>query len=306
MKQRNGWLAIIVVAVSVIAGCTNKEAEQRALAAEKKVEQLNTIAAAKDSLTRELMATTTFMTKINDELSKAKQLQTKSSGQPAGEQVIALDEYREGMLERITELRTRLDESEAKLKSTQARLRTLAADDKEMQKKIVAYDSMVTEYRTVMETQRIQIADLTNQVQTLQTDNQRLAEEKTVLTTKVADMTVAENTVFYVLGSKQELLQKGVVAEVGGSRVLGIGWRTGETLVPSGNLKEDAFQKTDKKAWMEIALPNPAKKYRLVSPQNISGLETKPTKDGTFRGSIKIANPEAFWAPSKYLIIVEG
>jgi myosin heavy subunit len=302
--KQHGMLAVTLVAIAVMAGC-NTEAEQRALAAETKLEQMNNIAAAKDSLTRELMATTTFMTQINDELSKAKQLQTKASG-TQGEQVAALEDYREGMIERISELRTRLDESEEKLKSTQARLRTLAGQDKEMQKRVVAYDSMVAEYQTIMETQRIEIADLTSQVQTLQTDNQRLAEEKTTLAAQVTDLTTAVNTVFYVLGSKQELLQKGVVAETGGARVLGIGWKAGKTLVPTGTFSEEAFQRSTRETALEIPLPDPAKKYRLVSPQNVSGLESKPDKDGKFKGTLKIADPNAFWAPSKYLILVEG
>ena len=115
------------------------------------------------------------------------------------------------------------------------------------------------------------------------------------------------NTVYYVLGTKKELMEKGVVAQRGGSRVLGIGWRTGETLVPGYNVGDDIFHRATKAQTVEIALPDPAKKYRLVSPQNVNALETPPQKDGSFKGeSIKIKDPAAFWAPSKYLILVEA
>ena len=119
-------------------------------------------------------------------------------------------------------------------------------------------------------------------------------------------MTTVANEVYYVLGNKKDLMAKGLVSEVGGSRVLGIGWRTGETLVPAPTLNPELFQKSSKQEALEIPLPDPTKKYRLVSPQNVNALATPPSKDGKFTGaSIKIADPDAFWAASKYLILVE-
>ena len=43
----------------------------------------------------------------------------------------------------------------------------------------------------------------------------------------------------------------------------------------------------------------------MVSRQNLAGLSTPPNNKGEFRGSIQIGNPELFWGPSKYLIVVE-
>jgi hypothetical protein len=283
----------------------NQQAEQRAQAAETQLAQMQEVAAAKDSLTRELMATTSFMTELNDELAKVKP--AKGAKVSTGETVVPLEEYRKGMIAKISDLRTRLDENEKKLASTQARLRKLTAGNEEMTRQIAAYDSMVTSYRTLMDQQRTQIAVLTGQIETLEMKNRMLSDENTHLTGRVTEMSNFANTVYYVLGTKQDLMQKGVVAQRGGSRVLGIGWRTGETLVPGSYLGEDVFNRATKDATLEIALPNPEKKYRLVSPQNVSGLETTPQKDGSFKGSsIRIKDPATFWAPSKYLILVEA
>jgi hypothetical protein len=43
----------------------------------------------------------------------------------------------------------------------------------------------------------------------------------------------------------------------------------------------------------------------MVSRQNVEYLETKPNEDGWLTGGVKIASPEGFWAPSKFLILVE-
>ncbi len=298
------YLTMFLVATASACG---REAEQRAEAAEAKVAQLTEISAAKDSLTREMMATTAFMTDLNDELAKVKPVKGSKTAVVQGETVVPLEEYRAGMITKIKDLRTRLDENEKRLASTSERLRKLSSGNKELTTQIAAYDSMVAGYKRMMDDQRTQIAVLTNNVDALQKKNELLASENTHLTSRVTEMTDFANTVYYVLGTKKDLVEKGVVSEVGGSRVLGIGWRTGETLVPGVNLSETAFQRSTKTDVTEIALPDPTKKYRLVSPQNVNSLETKPGKDGKFTGtSIKIADPESFWAPSKYLILVEG
>jgi hypothetical protein len=300
-------LPYLAMFLLVTVSACSQEAEQRAEAAEAKVAQLNQIAAAKDSLTREMMATTTFMTELNDELAKVKPAKGSKTNVVQGETVVALEDYRAGMITKIKDLRSRLDENEKRLASTSERLRKLSAGNKELSAQIAAYDSMVVGYKRIMDDQRTQIAVLTNNVDALQKKNQVLADENTHLTSRVSEMTDFANAVYYVLGNKKELMEKGVVAQVGGSRVLGVGWRTGETLVPGTNLNETAFQRSSKSEATEIALPDPTKKYRLVSPQNVNSLATKPGKDGKFTGtSIKIADPESFWAPSKFLILVEG
>jgi hypothetical protein len=295
------------LAIALVLGTTacNQEAEKRANAAEAQLTQMQEVAAAKDSLTRELMATTSFMTELNDELAKVKP--AKGSKVSTGETVVPLEEYRAGMIAKISDLRTRLDENEKKLNSTQSRLRKLTAGNAEMTRQIAAYDSMVTSYKTLMDQQRTQIAVLTEQVGLLEHRNRMLFDENTHLTGRVSEMSTMANTVYYVLGNKKELMEKGVVSQRGGSRVLGIGWRTGETLVPGTNFADDIFNRATKDATLEIALPNPEKRYRLVSPQNVNALETIPQKDGSFKGeSIRIKDPSTFWAPSKYLILVEA
>jgi hypothetical protein len=305
LERRLGFLPYLALALVLGTAACNQDAEQRAVAAEAQISQMQEVSAAKDSLTRELMATTSFMTELNDELAKVKP--AKGSKVLTGETVVPLEEYRKGMITKITDLRTRLDANEKKLASTQARLRKLTSGNAEMTQQIAAYDSMVTNYRTLMDQQRTQIAVLTSHVETLQLKNRMLYDENTHLTGRVTEMSNMANTVYYVLGNKKDLMDKGVVAQRGGSRVLGIGWRTGETLVPGTNVADDIFNRATKNATLEIALPDPAKKYRLVSPQNVNALETVPQKDGSFKGeSIRIKDPSTFWAPSKYLILVEA
>ena len=58
----------------------------------------------------------------------------------------------------------------------------------------------------------------------------------------------------------------------------------------------------------EIALLKDNKDYRIVSQHDLACAEAdQMKKDNKFRGTaLRILNPESFWAPSKFLIIVEN
>jgi len=296
MHFRFGAAACAAAAVVALSAC-GREAQQRALAAEAKLAQMDTIAAAKDSLVKEMISTNAFIGELNQELNKAKLSGTKPV--VYNERVMPMEEYRANMKQRARDLVARLQENEKRLRSTQERLRDLAARNKDMTARIATYDSMVVEYNKVIDTQRQQITDLTLQVDTLSAGNVRLQNE-------VGMLNARWSTVYMIAGTKKELMAKGIVSEVGGSRVLGVGWRTGETLVPARTLRADDFTALTKQEAAEITLPDPNKKYKLISRQNVEYLEVKPDKDGKVHGTLRIADPDEFWGASRFLILVEG
>ena len=297
MNRRTGIVGYVIVVASLAMAACGREAEQRAVAAEARLAQMDTIAAAKDSLMQAMISTSEFIGDLNEELHKL-----ESAGKKhvvVNERVMPIEEYRANMMNRVKQLNARVVDTEKNLKTTQDKLRKLAEHDADMTARVEAYDKMVTHYKEVIQTQRQQIADLTMKVDTLSADNLRLRDENTYLASQA-------NTAYFVVGTKKELMEKGLVAEVGGSRILGIGWRTGETLVPARSLKPEDFRQLSKQGDLEISLPDPAKKYKLVSRQNVAHVETKPEKDGIFQGSIKITDPQQFWKPSQFLILVES
>jgi hypothetical protein len=69
-------------------------------------------------------------------------------------------------------------------------------------------------------------------------------------------------------------------------------------------LDAGAFTAVDRTQLTKIPLPNPAKSYRIITTNDIAGLESPP-KDGKFKGTLTISSPEVFWRPSKFLVLVE-
>ena len=299
-------LPLLLAVAGVTGGCEHGarvKAEERATQAEAKLTQMDAISATKDSLMKEMMTTTSFINQMNDELSKVKN--AKGATVKYDERVMPVAEYRANMLARLDSLVQRLQESEARMKSSEARLRKMAGQDKDMTARLAQMDSTIAQYSTIIEQQKTQIASLTSQVDSLHSANTVLAQEKVQLTTQVTDLTNFANRVYYIIGDKKTLLEKGVATEAGGSRFLGVGWKSGKTVVPARQLDENVFAPIAKNVDFDINLPKPDKKYVIVSPQNINFVEPAPAKDGTFRGKIHITNPDAFWAASKYLIILE-
>src|SRR5919108_591658 len=152
----------------------------------------------------------------------------------------------------------------------------------------------------VIDNQKETIDALNQQVETLTAENLALKDT-------LENMSTINNTVYYVVGTKDELERKGVIQEEGGARFLFVLWKSGKTLVPARNLDPSEFTQADRRHLTELPLPEPDKEYRIVSRQDTSALDTPPDHDGKLSGhSVKISDTARFWANSKYLIIVEG
>src|SRR6266568_5020245 len=161
-------------------------------------------------------------------------------------------------------------------------------------------DSTATNLGAIIESQKASITSLTEQVTSLETENVALRDT-------VANVTTRENTVYYIIGTKDELKQKGVIVEEGGSRVLFVLWRTGSTLSPARELDPSLFTPINKREVTAIQLPDASSEYRIASRQDLEYLATPRTDQGkvTGTGSLQISTPEQFWRNSKFLIIVQ-
>ena len=302
--MRYAWL--IALAVVATTGCNQAELK-KALADSKAAE------AQKDSLLTEVLETTQFVTDINSELAKAKRLSIKAAGSDPGVPGARKDrEDRKVALERVNAVIARLNESEAKLTETETRAKSSRQRNARLLAQIETYKKTIddlkstaeqqkAEYETQLAEKNTQIATLAGKVDTLTTVNTDLTTAKTALTDTVVNLTSYKNTVYYAVGTKDELIKKGVVTKEG-SKFLVFG---GTRLEPARNLKPELFTAIDKTANTKIALPRTDKKYKIISRQSPTFLAQGATKDGKVVGTVDIAQPEEFWAASKYLILVE-
>ena len=289
------YAGLILLVAMTATGCDKAELN-RALAESRAAE------AQKDSLLTEVLETTQFVSELNSELAKAKSVATMSENADPGLPGAIHDrEERKATLARIQQVIARLNESEAKLTAAETRAKNARFRNARLLAQIAMYKKTIEDLKTAAEQQRaeneeqrLQIALLAGQVDTL-------GKERNTLRGSVANLISYKNTVFYAIGTKDELLKDGVVTKEG-SKFLIFG---GTRLEPARNLNPAAFTAIDKTQTLSISLPRIDKKYKIVSRQSPEFLSGDVTPKGDVKGVVEILSPEEFWSASKYLILVQ-
>jgi len=298
--MRYAWL--IVLAVVATTGCN--QAELKSALAEAK-----TAEAQKDSLLTEVLETTQFVSDVNSELAKAKSTAVRTASSDPGLPGAKRDrEERVAALGRVKTIIAKLNESEAKLAETETRARSSRQRNARLLAQIETFKKTIEDLKTTAEQQKseyeaalaekdTQIATLAGRVDTLTTEKTQLGADKAALADTVGNLTAYKNTVYYAVGTKDELVKKGVVTKEG-SKFLVFG---GTRLEPARNLNPDAFTAIDKTQQTSIPLPRTDKKYKIISRQSPTHLSSA-VKDGKVSGSLEISQRENFWSAARYLI----
>ena len=277
----------LAILLSGIVGCGPSEEMQQRL------QELELAAAQKDSLVQEIADIANFMSDVNAELASV-----QLEGVELAQIESPVQASRDSVLTKIRVLNTRFDESTGRLASSRRRIRSLTQVSDSLR---ATLEQTITNYEQMIASNREAIAALTDQVESL-------AERNVQLAAAVDTLEAATSTVYYVIGTEDELLERGIIRKEGGSRVLFIFGKRGQTLVPARELDPADFTPIDKWEMTQIPLPDSTAQYRIASLQNLEYLMTPRDDKGRIkgRGSLEIGTPEPFWMPSKFLIVVEG
>jgi len=277
----------ILAALLVAATACGTSAET-----ERKLADLEQASAQRDSLLQEVAVSARLLNDVSTALQKV---------QVRGRQIRVSSEtpllaQRDSMMQKLRYVVARVSETEARLNESQQRIKKLTNLSDSLRSTL---DSTVTNLGAILESQKTTIVTLTEQVTRLETENVALRDT-------VANVTERENTVYYVIGTKQQLKEKGIIVEEGGSRVLFVLWRTGSVLAPARELDPSQFTPINKRDVTHINL-DAAAEYRIASRQDLEYLGTPRTEQGKITGasSLEITAPEQFWRNSKFLIIVQ-
>ena len=280
-------------------GCVSKSEYDRQLA------QVASISSEKDSLLQEVVATSQFITEVNGEIDKVRTGQPVASAAGGEMEQRSPTEQRKALAERVKGLTDRLRESESRLAQSRRRVSQLTATSATAQAQMASFDSTIKRFQVIIDNQKAEIVALLDQVSVLTSENVALREANTgletqraALTTRTEQLTTEQNTVFWVAGKKDDLLKRGIIEQRGG--MLGIG----KTAVLARTLDAGAFTAVDRTTLTKITLPNPAKSYRIITTNDIAGVDSPPA-DGKYKGTVTISKPEVFWRPSRFLVLVE-
>jgi myosin heavy subunit len=270
------------------------------------VQQMSSVSATKDSLFRDLAETTKLLADINNELTSV------SGKKKAVEPVVSTESQlsaspsdRALVLKKVKDLTVRLRTSESRLAASQRKIKEMTGSNDSLRVVLADFQTTIDGLKAMVDGQKTSIANLESELNTTKAQVTVLTTEKAVLQDTVSALTTRENTVYYVAGTKKDLIQRGIIKEVGGTRFLLV-TRTGETLKPAENLDPSVFTAIDRRQTAEIPLPRADKRYRIVTNQNIAFANVPVESKGKVQGSLQITNPTSFWTNSKFLILVEN
>jgi len=292
------WL---LATAALAAGCSNGRATARADSLQVLASQQGTLAkqlsAQKDSLTQVVLDADQFITKIDSQISTVKGLPKgqKREGveSPIQDQLIR----RKEMMARVNALVVRAKQTAsllAEARKHEAALRgendQLKGENAQLREQIDRDQKMIADLGETIQRQTATIASLETRVDSLNTEMKSLA--------------TVNNRAFYIVGTENELVQKGVIVREGGANLLLA--HPGRTLQPARTLNPELFTAIDTREVKEIQLPDSTKRYQVVSRQSLDDCDVKDRDKATFKGGVlHIADAGKFWSPSRYLILVQ-
>jgi hypothetical protein len=240
--------------------------------------------------------TTQLLADIDKELSQVKGLKShvplNSKGETPADPQAA---YRASLVGKVQEVTALLNQSRARVRALSEKNAGLSAQVATYEATIAGLQQQIAQKEQEMIAAHIEIDSLT-------LANSQLTTTKEAVTDTMLTLRKQENTVYYIVGTKDELLKKGIIAEEG-SKFLFFG---SKALVPARKLDPAAFTSMNKWDDVAIVLHITDKPYKVVSRQDPSLIEAGKDSTGKFNGELHITQPGDFWSTSKYLIIVEG
>ena len=288
--KKPAQIALIVVAI-LLAGATALEYQKYRQASQ----DYQTTKSAEDAARTQYVEVLGAIGEIQDSLSAiavgdsaAAALTQRSQELPsAPDRRLALERIA-SLRESIQRARTRIDALEGRL----ARSRT----------KVAGLQKLIANLRQTVSEREERLTALTGQVDSLQTQVTGLHEQvaQDADTIQARDRTLEDRrrelgTIFYVVGTKKELRDKGIITSRGG--VLGVG----KTLTLSGRGDETAFTPLDTDVNTVVATPAPKpNKVEVLSPQPAGSYELREV-DG--KVELHILDPQQF-RKVKHLVIM--
>lgn len=288
--------AVPILIIAALAACSNETEKKLALVSHADSVHVDSLEAVRKELLEAVIASAEFMNDINNQLAQARFLSTKPTVQTTAEIPDPNLERNEAIM-KISQLVGRLDSVQGRLSSARASVAILTRKDSALLVKVAELEKSLSDLQAAAETQRAEFqAVVDGQV----TQIAGLTAHVTALNDTVGRLKTEKNAAYVVIGTREELIKKGVLVAEGRKRFVVAGARP---VKPARTLDPAAFTKIDRTVDRTIVLP--AGKFEILSRQN-AAYASPAVKNGVINGILTIDQPDQFWETSPYLIIVRS
>jgi len=287
-------LSVLVVAFLISSGVLYQKLQQRnaayaSLQADEQVARdryssaINEIASIQDSLNTIVLGeegAAALKTQLDAETSLS-----QDRGDAARARIAEIKAGIERARDRIATLESQLKESGVKVAGLEKMIKTLRATVAEKETMIVALNQRVDELQTEVAGLHGKVAEREQTIQareaTIQTQVARIEESRRAM-----------GTIYYTIGTKDELKDSGTIVATGG--ILGLG----KTLRPSGSIDPALFTPMDTDQETTILIP--ADEVKVISDQPTASYTLELVGE---QMELRITDPQAFRSV-KHLIIL--
>lgn len=304
LEEKGMHMVRVLPALALIAlatACTSRQEQARAdsltAITQEQLALTTELSAQKDSLTRVIFEADDFIMQIDSQIKRVKGLPVRTRTRKPQESPIAEQlERRKEVLARVEALVSRAQTTARQLEESKQRELMLRGEKDSLahaladaQKRVSDGEMMVAELASTIQRQTEEIAVLGMRIDSLVTETRTLGQR--------------HYRAYYIVGTEEELIEKGIVQKEGGANLLIA--RPGQTLQPARSLDPALFTPIDQRDVREIPVPDTTRRYRLVSRQSLAAADVRERDETEFRGALRIADANQFWASSRYLILVQ-
>jgi hypothetical protein len=217
--------------------------------------------------------------------------------------------------------------------------RAATASDKSAREALAASGETLAMFRTLAETRAAQFAEFEERFDSLRVENRALADERDRMRDSLTRLSTRVGRVYYVVGTREELLAAGVIREVTVAKRNWRGWQREKQLLPThdaelarlatirsafGSIATSADDESDVEQqgasrapengefreldrYRDTVLPLPSLRHarlRVLSTQDMRFADGVG-KDGRVNADrLRINDPEGFWEGGRYLVLL--
>lgn len=275
-------LLVVLACASVLISCGPSESER--LQMNGRIDSLQAVVNQRDSEIDELMGTFNEIQNGFEQINAAE-----------GRVALYADNYEKNskdlqenmkfIQQTMEENRKKIEELQARLKSSGINAAKLQAAVDKLTSQMKAKDKEIADLRTLLANKDIQIAELGDSLTSVVAKSEEIKKAKEEVDQIASKQDELLNTAWYVYGTKKELKERKILVD-------------GDVLKDS-SFDADYFTKIDIRNTIVIPLNSKSAKVLTTHPEDSYTL-IKGTND---EYTLRIKDPSAFWSVSKYLVI---
>ncbi len=282
------FFVISLIIVFSISGCT-KELEDKIQTLEEEKKALTLESETKEKYVEEILGAVNEIQSNLDTIRARENIISKASSNIETKGISEAEALKKRILGDISDIDTYLQENKKKLSKLQSRI-------KSYRYKIAGLEKMVENLKNTISQKEMEIAYLKEEISSL---NVRVATLETTLRQKERVIKQKEkeiNKAHYIIGTWDQLQEKGVVEDQGGFL-----W-FGKTTVTSKNLDLSKFKQVEARKTTQISIDHPLDDVQILT--NHSDKTYKLVANGANKTHLKISDTRKFWENSRVLVVL--